>query len=147
MQSLAGAVAVWMGLGDLVIPVPHHWNVSRTCARRTFADVRNLSHNPAVSIQADRDPMMRLRGSVQGMRDMITMGNKLDTSKVWDQWPRDMPLLICHGTEDTTCDPDGSERFFRGISAEDKTLKMFHVGHPFLCSSSCSLSVQKQAEI
>lgn len=58
---------------------------------------------------------------------MLNGGMSLDTQAAWDSWPRNLPLLVWHGSADPICDPASAKRFGENAAAEDKQVVMFDV--------------------
>ncbi|KAI0919099.1 hypothetical protein AcW1_003438 [Taiwanofungus camphoratus] len=84
----------------------------------------NLSHDPAVNDAVSKDPLFKERGTLRGLADMLGAGEQL----LWNDyrnWPKNLPVLILHGTDDKVTSCTASEEFFNKLDAEDKKLSLY----------------------
>lgn len=86
----------------------------------------DLSHNAASNKENIEDPLCETKGSLRGLGDMLNYGMALDSKKVWQSWPKDIPLCVVVADEDKICDPKAGQRFAEGV--EGATFKSFKVG-------------------
>ncbi|KAI0353770.1 lysophospholipase [Trametes cingulata] len=70
------------------------------------------------------DPYALEKGSFKGLADMLNVG-----SKIWHTdykyWPRQLPILLVHGTEDKITCFASAQSFIEKIDAEDKQFLAF----------------------
>ncbi|TCD65571.1 hypothetical protein EIP91_002491 [Steccherinum ochraceum] len=79
----------------------------------------HLSRNPPRNEAYLQDPLIKQFGTLKGVDDMLSGGEKL-AEHDWQHWPKDLPALFLHGTADQVTSPVASENFYSRISAEDK---------------------------
>ncbi|KAF9956792.1 hypothetical protein BGZ65_002463 [Modicella reniformis] len=72
----------------------------------------------------DADPLVHGYGTTLGLYDMLTNGEALLKTR-YKEIATDVPLLICHGTEDGLTDPKASKEFFDKIEVKDKEYKSY----------------------
>lgn len=72
----------------------------------------------------DTDPLVHGYSTILGLYDMLSNGEALLHSRYKDI-SKNVPLLICHGTEDGLTDYDASRQFFEKIQVNDKELKTY----------------------
>ncbi|KAH9913545.1 lysophospholipase [Fomitopsis serialis] len=84
----------------------------------------DLSHDPAVCNAIDPDPLIKKHGTFRGLADMLSMGEHLlyDTYK---NWPKKLPVLLLHGTQDKVTSHKASEELYGKLDAEDKKLSLY----------------------
>ncbi|KAF8421550.1 Alpha/Beta hydrolase protein [Boletus edulis BED1] len=87
-------------------------------------DPKELCHDDAVGEAYLKDPLIKLCGSLRGLRDMLDGGEKL-LAKDYAQWPRQLPVLLVHGTEDKMTSSKATEKFYGLLSADDKTFSPY----------------------
>ncbi|KAI0663986.1 lysophospholipase [Cubamyces menziesii] len=89
--------------------------------------VEDLSHDAAANEANAKDPWIIQKGSLRGLRDMLSGGEQL----LWNdykRWPRSLPLCIVHGTADRVTSFAAAEEFLNKVDAADKELKPFPDG-------------------
>ncbi|KAI0323124.1 hypothetical protein GY45DRAFT_1376599 [Cubamyces sp. BRFM 1775] len=87
---------------------------------------QDLSHDAAANEANAKDPWIIQKGSLRGLRDMLSGGEQL----LWNdykRWPRSLPLFIVHGTADRVTSYAAAEEFYNKVDAADKELKPFPV--------------------
>ncbi|EKM53358.1 uncharacterized protein PHACADRAFT_259675 [Phanerochaete carnosa HHB-10118-sp] len=89
--------------------------------------VENITRNQAVRDEYLKDPLIRRTGSLKGLDDMLTGGEKL-LSGDYARWPKDLPLFIIHGTADEVTSCEASREFYEKVSAEDKKISIYEGG-------------------
>jgi len=88
----------------------------------------DLSHDEAVNKAYIEDPMVIAKGTLRGVGDMLNGGEDLVQSS-YRHWPKDLPLLLIHGTSDRVTDHHASEEFFKKVPATDKVLSLYEGGY------------------
>ncbi|KAG0361899.1 hypothetical protein BGZ54_008863 [Gamsiella multidivaricata] len=83
-----------------------------------------ISRDPKAVEKYDADPLVHGYGTTKGLYDMLSNGQALLTTRYKDITP-DVPLLICHGTEDGLTDHQASKEFFDKIQVKDKEYKVY----------------------
>ncbi|THH17131.1 hypothetical protein EUX98_g9184 [Antrodiella citrinella] len=83
-----------------------------------------LSRNPGRNDAYMNDPLVKTYGTLRGVGDMLNGGERLFATD-WAHWPKNLPVLFCHGTADQVTSPKGTEHFYNKIPAEDKKLTLF----------------------
>ncbi|GBE80781.1 Putative monoglyceride [Sparassis crispa] len=88
----------------------------------------HLSHDPVVNEAAANDPLLKQRGTLRGLADMLNLGEQL----LWNdykRWPKQIPLLILHGTDDKIASCKAVEEFYGKLDAEDKKISLYSDGY------------------
>ncbi|KIP10846.1 hypothetical protein PHLGIDRAFT_10963 [Phlebiopsis gigantea 11061_1 CR5-6] len=49
-----------------------------------------------------QDPLRKSQGTLKGLGDMVSQGEEL-LKAAYQYWPKDLPVLITHGTADEVC--------------------------------------------
>ncbi|KAG6813755.1 hypothetical protein H0H92_007707 [Tricholoma furcatifolium] len=88
----------------------------------------DLSHDPAVNDAYLEDPLVRPEGSLRGIKDMLSNGERL-LKTGYKNWPKSLPLLLVHGSEDMVTSAKASQTFYDQLTATDKKLKLFEGGY------------------
>jgi acylglycerol lipase len=88
----------------------------------------DLSHEPAINKAYENDPQIKGPGTLRGVGDMLNGGEQL-LSTNYKNWPKNLPLLICHGSEDKVTSHKASEEFIGKIDAQDKTFTLYPGGY------------------
>lgn len=88
------------------------------------ANGQELTHDEEVQEKTKNDPWCEPSGSLRTLSDMLSYGAVLDSKKARDAWPKDLPLLLYHASDDKICSPKASGEFFEGVAAADKTHKL-----------------------
>ncbi|KAF8633365.1 hypothetical protein AX17_004536 [Amanita inopinata Kibby_2008] len=91
-------------------------------------DPQALSHDSAVAEEYMKDPMTRPQGTLRGLNDMIIQGEQLLEAK-YANWPEELPVLFCHGTDDQITSFAATESFHGKINARYKKLATFQDGY------------------
>ncbi|KAI0687103.1 lysophospholipase [Cytidiella melzeri] len=86
--------------------------------------VENLSRNPVANEASAKDPLIKSRGSLRGLDDMLTGGENL-LAEDYKRWPKDLPILFIHGTGDRITSHKATEEFYNKINCTDKKLSLY----------------------
>ncbi|PPQ93829.1 hypothetical protein CVT25_013538 [Psilocybe cyanescens] len=86
-----------------------------------------LSHDPEVNNAYLKDPLVKQSGSLKGVSDMLTHGEKV-LQNDYINWPKSLPVLILHGTEDKVTSHKASETLQAKLPAESKKLSLYEGG-------------------
>ncbi|TFK44955.1 Alpha/Beta hydrolase protein [Crucibulum laeve] len=94
------------------------------------ADVNpdDLSRDPAVGQAYLKDKLVKQSGSLKGISDMLSQGEAL-LSTYYKDWPKDLPCLIIHGTEDKVTSHNASQLFLDKITAMKKHHSLYEGGY------------------
>ncbi|KAG6864787.1 hypothetical protein C0991_007161 [Blastosporella zonata] len=106
----------------------------------------DLSHDPTVNDAYLKDPLVKQSGSLRGLKDMLSNGEAL-LNREYKEWPKSLPLLLVHGTEDKVTSPKASQAFYDKISAVDKKIKLFEGGYHELHNEPNGVKEQLVADI
>jgi len=87
-----------------------------------------LSHDPKVTELYNSDPLIRQVGSLRGLSDMLGGGEQLLHSD-YQHWPKTLPLLLIHGTEDQVTSCKATQTFYDKVVADDKKLSLYEGGY------------------
>ncbi|GJE91344.1 alpha/beta hydrolase [Phanerochaete sordida] len=90
--------------------------------------IENITRNQASRDAYAKDPLIKKTGSLRALDDMLTGGEKLLTDD-YAKWPKDLPLLIVHGTADQVTSCDASKQFFEKVPALDKKISLYEGGY------------------
>ncbi|KAJ7647759.1 lysophospholipase [Roridomyces roridus] len=101
---------VGVALPDIVIPAPVNYE--------------DLSHDAKYNDMCRRDPLCKLKGTLRGVGDMLSWGDELHRG-LYKEWPKSLPLLIVHGTQDQVTSHTASQQFHDRIVADDKNIITF----------------------
>ncbi|KAF9937785.1 hypothetical protein BGZ65_001002 [Modicella reniformis] len=83
-----------------------------------------ISRDPKEVAKYNADPLVHGYGTTKGLFDMLSNGKLLLTTRFKDI-TSDVPLLICHGTEDGLTDHTASKQFFDKVQVKDKEYKVY----------------------
>ncbi|KDQ20229.1 hypothetical protein BOTBODRAFT_27648 [Botryobasidium botryosum FD-172 SS1] len=86
-----------------------------------------LAHDPEVAKQYAADPLVKLKGTLRGLGDMLNKGEEIG-EKGYKSWPADLPLLVLHGTDDEITSFKAAQKFVEDIQAKDKTFSAYQGG-------------------
>ncbi|KAH9485599.1 Putative monoglyceride lipase [Psilocybe cubensis] len=86
-----------------------------------------LSHDPEVNGAYLKDPLVKQSGSLKGVSDMLANGEKLLSSD-YANWPKYLPVLILHGTEDKVTSHKASKELQSKLPADFKELSLYEGG-------------------
>ncbi|PAV15486.1 lysophospholipase [Pyrrhoderma noxium] len=75
-----------------------------------------------------KDPLIKQKGSLKGISDMLNRGEELLQS-LYKSWPEHVPLLIVHGTGDKVTSHAASQRFHDVVPARDKRISKYDDGY------------------
>ncbi|KAI0629458.1 lysophospholipase [Trametes polyzona] len=89
--------------------------------------VEDLSHDTAANEANANDPWIIQKGSLRGLRDMLSGGEELLYND-YKHWSYSLPVLIVHGTADRITAFKASEEFYHKLSAADKEFKPYEDG-------------------
>ena len=94
--------------------------------------VQELSHDEAFNSAYLSDPLIKQQGTLKGVSDMLSNGEKL-LRQGYRRWPKNVPLLIIHGTADQVTNHKSSQTFINSLPADyDKKLTLIEVStRPF----------------
>jgi acylglycerol lipase len=115
----ASKVARWLG-GKAAIVTPY-----TLVPAPVNAD--DLSHSPEMNQAYSKDPLIKSTGSLRGIGDMLTEGEKL-LSVGCHHWPRKLPVLFVHGDADKVTSVKATQTFYEEIDAEDKKIILYPNG-------------------
>lgn len=87
-------------------------------------DSSAISHDPKVVEEYNKDPMVIGRGTLRGLDDMLSLGEKL-LKVSYSNWPEELPVLFCHGTADQVTSFPASQEFHDKISVKSKRIVPF----------------------
>ncbi|KAF7362334.1 Hydrolase-4 domain-containing protein [Mycena venus] len=85
-------------------------------------DFNDLSHDAEYNKMCSTDPLAKLQGTLRGISDMLNWGEELLEKKLWDDWPKTLPVLFVHGSGDQITSHDAAKEFHDHIKLEDKTM-------------------------
>ncbi|PPQ64553.1 hypothetical protein CVT24_008455 [Panaeolus cyanescens] len=88
----------------------------------------DLSHDPAVGEAYLKDPLVKQAGGLKNIADMILKGENLVKS-AYTHWPKHLPVLLIHGTEDKVTSHKATQLLHDRISAEKKRITLFTGGY------------------
>ncbi|KAF9243221.1 alpha beta-hydrolase [Melanogaster broomeanus] len=88
---------------------------------------KDLSHDDSVNQAYLKDPLIKQIGSLRGLSDMLDGGERL-LSKNYVQWPKQLPVLLIHGSEDKVASFKGTETFHELLQAQDKQFSPYSDG-------------------
>ncbi|KAJ3905676.1 Alpha/Beta hydrolase protein [Lentinula edodes] len=87
----------------------------------------DLSHSPEFNDAYSKDPLIKPTGSLRGIGEMLTEGEKL-LSTGCHHWPKKIPVLFIHGDADKVTSAKATQTFFKVIDAEDKQIIIYPDG-------------------
>ncbi|THH13780.1 hypothetical protein EW146_g6476 [Bondarzewia mesenterica] len=87
-----------------------------------------LSHDPIIAEENTKDPLIKRSATLRAIDNMLSRGENLVTQN-YKNWPKDLPLLIVHGTDDRVCSVKASEEFYGKVDASDKHLALYQDGY------------------
>jgi len=120
LSKPASKFARWIGgLAGLVLP-----NVAIP------ADTKSeyLTHDSAVNEAYAKDPLIKQIGSLRGVSDMLSGGERLLKTD-YQNWPPALPLLLLHGTADKVTSHIASQAFYEKVPATDKEFTLYPDGY------------------
>ncbi|KAL4068655.1 Alpha/Beta hydrolase protein [Scleroderma yunnanense] len=88
---------------------------------------KDISHDQAVNEAYMKDPYVIQAGSLKGLSDMLDGGENL-LRKDYVRWPKQLPLLLVHGSEDKVTSFKASEQFHGVLAADDKHFSAYTNG-------------------
>ncbi|KAG5636937.1 hypothetical protein H0H81_006333 [Sphagnurus paluster] len=106
----------------------------------------DLSHDATFNDAYMKDPLVKLFGSLRGLNDMLSNGEALLTT-YYANWPKSLPLLLVHGTEDKVTSSKASQAFYDKIVAVDKRIKLFEGGYHELQNEPDGVKEQLAADV
>ncbi|KAF9228494.1 alpha/beta-hydrolase [Gyrodon lividus] len=115
----AAKAARWIGgkasrlTPSLTIPAPTNY--------------KDLSHDDTVNQAYLKDPLIKQVGSLRGINDMLDGGEKL-LGKDYAQWPKQLPVLLIHGSEDKVTSFKATEKFHELLPVQDKVFSLYSNG-------------------
>ncbi|KAG6837818.1 hypothetical protein H0H93_016186 [Arthromyces matolae] len=109
-------------------------------------DAEHISHDAVVNQAYLDDPLVKPMGSLRGLSNMLSKGEELLQSG-YKTWPKFLPLLLVHGSEDKATSPKASQTFYDSISADDKKFKLFEGGYHELHNEPDGVKEQLAADI
>ncbi|KAF9930029.1 hypothetical protein FBU30_000942 [Linnemannia zychae] len=83
-----------------------------------------ISRDPKEVAKYDDDPLVHGYGTTKGLFDMLTNAKLLLTTR-YKEISADVPLLICHGTDDQLTEQKASKDFFDKVDVKDKEYKVY----------------------
>ncbi|KIM40362.1 hypothetical protein M413DRAFT_73462 [Hebeloma cylindrosporum] len=134
VSSIAGVIAT-SPLLEQTTPAPRlaKWIGGKLSAVMPYTLIpaavkaEQLSRDPEVNTAYLKDPLVKQSGSLKGIHDMLTWGQTILHSRT-PHWPKDLPLLLVHGTEDKVTSHKASQAFHDKLSAAKKKLSLFTGG-------------------
>ncbi|TBU27904.1 lysophospholipase [Dichomitus squalens] len=87
-----------------------------------------LTHDRMVNEAAEKDPMCPKTVSLKAL-DEVLGGCEQVLRKDYTHWPKNLPLLLVHGTADKMTSYAASQEFFAKVDAQDKESKAFEDGY------------------
>ncbi|KJA28801.1 hypothetical protein HYPSUDRAFT_61643 [Hypholoma sublateritium FD-334 SS-4] len=87
-----------------------------------------LSHDAEVNAAYLKDPLVKQSGSLKGINDMLNHGEALLKEGV-SRWPKTLPFIIIHGTEDKVTDFKASQIFHDKVTATTKKISLYQGGY------------------
>lgn len=102
-------------------------NVLPWMAFPAVVPVEDLSHDSAMNEATDHDPLIRKQGTLRGLADMFNRGEDV-VERGYRRWPRELPVLVIHGTADKVTSPQASQEFVEKLDASDKKLSLIEGG-------------------
>ncbi|KIL00856.1 hypothetical protein PAXRUDRAFT_128902 [Paxillus rubicundulus Ve08.2h10] len=90
-------------------------------------DAKDLSHDDAVNQAYLKDPLVKPVGSLRGISDMLDGGERL-LGRDYARWPKQLPVLLIHGSEDKVTSFKATEKFHELLEAEDKKFSPYSNG-------------------
>ncbi|KNZ73952.1 putative serine hydrolase C5E4.05c [Termitomyces sp. J132] len=109
-------------------------------------NAEDLSHDPVVNDAYLKDPLVKSYGSLRGLKDMLSNGEVL-LDVGYKKWPKSLPLLLVHGTEDKVTSPRASQAFYDKVPAVDKRIKLCEGGYHELHNEPNGVKEQLVADI
>ncbi|KAG6920036.1 hypothetical protein DXG01_010104 [Tephrocybe rancida] len=106
----------------------------------------DLSHDPVVNDAYLKDPLVKQFGSLRGLKDMLSNGEAL-LQAGYKAWPKSLPLLLAHGTEDKVTSHKASQSFYDELPAVDKRIKLFAGGFHELHNEPNGVKEQLVADV
>ncbi|GLB37350.1 putative serine aminopeptidase, S33 [Lyophyllum shimeji] len=106
----------------------------------------DLSHDRVVNEAYTKDPLVKNVGSLRGLHDMLSNGEAL-LATYYAKWPKSLPLLLAHGTEDNITSCKASQAFYDKIPAVDKRIKLFEGGYHELQNEPDGVKEQLIADV
>lgn len=88
---------------------------------------KDISHDEAVNEAYLKDPLVKQMGSLRGISDMLDGGEGL-LRKDYARWPKNLPLLLVHGSADKVTSHKASEEFYNAVPAEVKHFSSYPDG-------------------
>jgi len=94
------------------------------------ADVKaeDLSRDPAANDANLNDPLIKRQGTLRGLDDMLSGGERL-LENDWRLWPKSMPVLFVHGTDDKVTSHKATQSFYDKMVADDKKISLYEGGY------------------
>ncbi|KAJ4483587.1 Alpha/Beta hydrolase protein [Lentinula aciculospora] len=87
----------------------------------------DLSHSPEFNDACKKDPLIKPTGTLRGIGEMFTEGEKLLATGC-HHWPKKIPVLFIHGDADRVTSVKATQKFFETIDAEDKQIIIYPDG-------------------
>ncbi|KIJ65994.1 hypothetical protein HYDPIDRAFT_110115 [Hydnomerulius pinastri MD-312] len=88
---------------------------------------KDISHDDVVNQAYLKDPLVKQVGSLRGISDMLDGGEML-LGKGYAQWPKQLPLLLVHGSQDMVTSFKATEKFHDLVPAQDKKFSPYSNG-------------------
>ncbi|KAI5118209.1 hypothetical protein M0805_004699 [Coniferiporia weirii] len=117
--SAAPKIARWVG-GKVSLLTPYTLIPAQVKAE-------DLSHDKEVNSAYLKDPLIKQKGTLRGISDMLNRGEALLKTQC-RKWPEDLPLLIIHGTADKVTSHAASQRFYDETPSNDKKISFYPEG-------------------
>ncbi|KZT41962.1 lysophospholipase [Sistotremastrum suecicum HHB10207 ss-3] len=88
----------------------------------------DLTHDPAINEAYLKDPLILQKGTLKGLSDMLNWGEHISDLDYQD-WPKDLPVLLLHGTADKVTSHLATEKFFNEVNTSVKNYVPFEGGY------------------
>ncbi|KAF8911546.1 Alpha/Beta hydrolase protein [Gymnopilus junonius] len=153
LDSLKGVIAT----SPLILqtrPVPKltRWvgtkvgNVLPSMLVSAAVKAKHLSHDAEFNNAYLKDPLIKQQGSLKNVSDMLSQGEVLLYND-HVHWPKKLPVLIIHGTEDKVTSHTASKDFHDKIPAEKKKISLYDGGYHELQNEPAGVKEKLAAEV
>ncbi|KAJ7651359.1 lysophospholipase [Roridomyces roridus] len=83
-----------------------------------------ISHDLSIGEALIADPWVRQYGTFGSILERLAVGKHL-LKEGYKHWPKTLPLLLLHGTDDDMNSCAGTETFFKGLQVDDARLVLY----------------------
>nr|GAT56204.1 predicted protein [Mycena chlorophos] len=88
----------------------------------------DLSHDEAYNNMCKVDKLSIQQGTLRGLSDMLNWGEELLKDQLYLRWPKNLPLLLLHGTGDRVTSCKKSALFYEHVTTDYKRTVEFPNG-------------------